>query len=170
MPSRLIEIPDGDIFKNDMLDLEPAIQLRSKELLSHRSRAIAIDGPWGSGKTTFMALWAAYLRRECVKVVTFNAWKFTLSDPFDTLTKEILLQFENVPKDKQKPAHRRLIELIQRGAPLVQRGTKLMSLLTPELAESAEAVNPLVDSAEAIADSVAQLRLLAQQAQQEPDG
>ena len=106
MPSTLIEIPPDDVFRNDRLGLEPAIQEHSERLLASSPQAIAIDAGWGSGKTTFMRLWAAYLRNEGVKVVQFNAWKFSLSDPLDALTREILRQFDDIPDGQQGPAHR----------------------------------------------------------------
>ena len=62
MHSRLIDIPPGDVFRNDRLGLEPAIKEHSERLLASSPQAIAIDAGWGSGKTTFMALWAAHLR------------------------------------------------------------------------------------------------------------
>ena len=146
MPSRLIEIPPDDIFKNDRLGLEPAIEVQSQALLSRNPQAIAIDGPWGSGKTTFMALWQAYLRREGVKVVTFNAWKFSLSDPLDALTREMLRQFEDIPREQRRPPHIQLAEFVRRNAPLVKQGLKLGALFSPEIAESAEAVETLTDT------------------------
>ena len=82
MPSPLIDIPCDDIFKHDRLGLEPAIASRSDAILSHsRPQAIAIDGHWGTGKSTFLALWAAYLRREGIKVDTiiFEMWLGNLS-------------------------------------------------------------------------------------------
>ena len=154
MPSRLIEIPPDDIFKNDRLGMEPAIQVQSEALLAYSPQAIAIDGPWGSGKTTFMALWEAYLRRENVKVVTFNAWKFSLSDPLDALTRAILHKFEDVPREQRQPSHRRLIKFVQRGGPLVRRGLKMASLFSPDLAETLDAFESVANSAQILADSV----------------
>ena len=49
MPSRLIDIPSDDIFKNDKLGLEPAIASRTQALLRRSPQAIAIDGHWGTG-------------------------------------------------------------------------------------------------------------------------
>ena len=56
MPSRLIEIPCDDIFRNDRLGLEPAIASRTTALLSRSPQAIAIDGQWGTGKSTFLGV------------------------------------------------------------------------------------------------------------------
>ena len=90
MPSTLIDIPPDDVFRYDTLGLEPAIQEHSERLLASSPQAIAIDAGWGSGKTTFMRLWAAYLRKEGVKVVRNSTpGSFSLSDPLDTLTREM---------------------------------------------------------------------------------
>ncbi len=132
MPSPLIEIPDDNIFKNDRLGLEPAITARTQELVSRSPQAVAIDGRWGSGKSTFLALWAAYLRSENIKVVEFNAWKSSQADPFATLTREILRQVE-VPAPKEGSSHQRLVSFLRDSAPLVAQGFKLVSRLEPEL-------------------------------------
>lgn len=113
MPSPLIEIPPDDIFKNDRLGLEPAIQGRTHALLSRSPQAVAIDGRWGTGKSTFLALWSAYLQSIDVKVVQFNAWKSFRDDPFDALTREILRQV-NVPGIKQNEPHKRLVSFLNR--------------------------------------------------------
>ena len=140
MPSPLIDIPCDDIFKHDRLGLEPAIASRTDALLSRSPQAIAIDGHWGTGKSTFIALWAAYLRRECAKVVQFNAWKAFEADPLDVLTREILRQVA-VPDSEQEPPHKRLLAFLDRYAPVVAQGTRLVSSLQPEL----EGVSQVLD-------------------------
>ena len=132
MPSPLIEIPPDDIFKNDRLGLEPAIQGRTHALLARSPQAIAIDGRWGTGKSTFLALWEAYLRSEGVKVVRFNAWKSFGADPFDTLTREVLRQVA-IPVTQQTGPHKRILAFLKLNAPLVAQGAKLASALHPEL-------------------------------------
>ena len=144
MPSTLIDVPPDDVFRNDRLGLEPAIEVRSEALLSSSPQAIAIDAGWGSGKTTFMRLWAAYLRKEGVKVVEFNAWKFSMSDPLDALTREILREFNTSEKEQAQPQpHRRLVEFVRYAGPFVKSGAKLGSLLSPEFAEATEVVEPV---------------------------
>ena len=132
MPSPIIDIPSDDIFKNDRLGLEPAIASRTHALLSRSPQAIAIDGHWGTGKSTFIALWAAYLRREGIKVVQFNAWKSFGADPLDTLTRQILRQV-NIPSSEQQPPHKRLLSFLDRYGPMVAQGIKLVSTLHPDL-------------------------------------
>ena len=139
MPSPLIEIPSDDIFKNDKLGLEPAIASRTQAILGRSPQAIAIDGRWGTGKTTFMALWAAYLRREGVKVVQFNAWKSFEADPFKTLTKEILRQVD-IPYTEQEPPHKRLLAFLTGNTSIAVQGAKLVSTLQQELEEVSQTV------------------------------
>ena len=146
MPSPLIEIPPNDIFKNDRLGLEPAIQGRTHALLARSPQAIAIDGRWGTGKSTFLALWEAYLRREGVKVVRFNAWKSFGADPFDALTREILRQVE-VPVSEQKGPHRQFVAFIKRHAKLAATGIRLVSIFHPDYAEVSQAAAVGIDSA-----------------------
>ena len=140
MPSRPIDIPSDDIFRNDKLGLEPAIASRTEAILSRSPQAIAVDGRWGTGKTTFMALWAAYLRREGVKVVEFNAWKAFGADPLDTLTREILRQVD-IPTSQQESPHRRLLAFLISNAHLLTQGTKLISSLQPALGPVPEMVD-----------------------------
>ena len=139
MPSHLIEIPPDDIFKNDRLGLEPAIAGRTHALLAQSPQAIAIDGRWGTGKSTFLALWEAYLRREGVKVVHFNAWKTFGADPLDALTREILRQVA-IPDEQQEGPHRRIVAFLKQNAPLVAQGAKLASALHPELEGVTQAI------------------------------
>ena len=140
MPSRLIEIPSDDIFKYDQLGLEPAIASRTEALLARSPQAIAIDGQWGTGKSTFIALWAAYLRGKGVKVVQFNAWKSFEADPLDALTRQILRQVD-IPDSKQKRSREHLIAFLKRYGPLVAaQGSKLVSMLQPDIEGVSQAI------------------------------
>ena len=139
MPSRLIDIPCDDIFRHDRLGLEPAIASRTTALLSRSPQAIAIDGQWGTGKSTFLALWAAYLRGDGVKVVQFNPWKSFEADPFEALTKQILRQVD-IPADEQGSSHKRLVAFVRRHAPTIAQGAKLVLRLQPDLADLSEPI------------------------------
>ena len=89
-----IEIPEGgdrDPFEKDLLGRKEPI-----EILTHLVSTIegpcvmAVDGPWGSGKTTFINLWYHYLRNKGLNVVRFNAWENDFSDdPFIQLFEEL---------------------------------------------------------------------------------
>ncbi len=98
---RDIAVPDQDPFQNDLLKRqEPA------EVLTHIIKSIdgpcvvAIDAGWGTGKTTFLKMWARHLRNQEFPVVEFNAWETDFSgDPFIALSTELTDGFPG-PKDK----------------------------------------------------------------------
>lgn len=39
---------------------------------------LSINSPWGTGKTTFLNMWKAYLENEGFSTVYFNCWKMIL--------------------------------------------------------------------------------------------
>ena len=56
---------------------------------------MAVDAPWGAGKTTFLKIWEQHLRNEEYPVVSFNAWETDFSDdPFIALSDAILQELE----------------------------------------------------------------------------
>lgn len=53
------------------------------------SGVVLVDGEWGSGKTTFVRMWAASLRNEGRTVVEVNAWAGDYGDsPFEDIVKQ----------------------------------------------------------------------------------
>ena len=88
---RDIEVPEDDPFKNDLLGRKESV-----EVLTHLVGALegpcvlAVDAAWGNGKTTFLRIWAQYLRKQEFPVVEFNAWETDFSgDPFVALSTEL---------------------------------------------------------------------------------
>jgi len=76
-----IKIKETDIFKNDSLDRKLEIENLSQLVMSLDSPfVLSLNSPWGTGKTTFTRLWAAYLRQSERAVVYFNAWETDFSD------------------------------------------------------------------------------------------
>lgn len=52
---------------------------------------IAFDGPWGSGKTTFLKMWAGELRKDGHPVIFFDAFENDyIEDAFAALAREIV--------------------------------------------------------------------------------
>lgn len=59
---------------------------------------VAIDAGWGTGKTTFLRMWAQHLRNEKFPVVEFNAWETDFAlDPFIALSTELTKTLTDVP-------------------------------------------------------------------------
>ena len=51
---------------------------------------VAVDAPWGTGKTTFIKMWTQHLKNEEYPVVMFNAWENDFVDkPLVALTAEL---------------------------------------------------------------------------------
>ncbi len=93
-------MPEGDPFENDLLGREePANTLSNLVASIEGPCVISVDSSWGTGKTTFLRLWAQLLRNQGFSVVEFNAWETDFSgDPFVALSTEVtesLSSFEN---------------------------------------------------------------------------
>jgi len=55
---------------------------------------MAIDGKWGTGKTTLLQMWASYLRSKEFQCVEFNAWQADFyGEALPALIGEITQQF-----------------------------------------------------------------------------
>ena len=76
MRSKPIHVPENDPFKNDLFDRqEPTNDLKNLVGNLDTPAVVAIDGAWGTGKTTFLNLWKQSLFNEGYPVVHFNAWE-----------------------------------------------------------------------------------------------
>ena len=86
-----IHTPDDDPFKNDLLDRKKTAQVLTEVLRSFRGPGVvALDAPWGAGKTTFLKMWKRHLRTSGFAVIEFNAWETDFAeDPFLALSTEL---------------------------------------------------------------------------------
>jgi predicted KAP-like P-loop ATPase len=88
---RPLDIPKGAPFDHDLLEREP----NAKILTQFVSRleepfVLAVDSPWGSGKTTFLRMWLQSLENDKFPCLYFNAWQNDFSDsPLVSLIGEI---------------------------------------------------------------------------------
>ena len=75
MQPKQIYVPEKEPFKNDLLDRQAAVN-DLKNLVGNidTPAVVAIDGAWGTGKTTFLNFWKQSLLDEKCPVVYFNAW------------------------------------------------------------------------------------------------
>ena len=88
---RQIEVPEDDPFKNDLLGRREAVETLT-HLVSNLEGpcVLAINAPWGAGKTTFLRMWTQHLRNQRFPVVEFNAWETDYcEEPFVTLCEEL---------------------------------------------------------------------------------
>lgn len=86
-----IQIAPDDIFLNDKANREPAVKAIANLLsIIDSNFVLAIDSPWGNGKTTFIRLLKTYLENENYRCLYFNAWESDFSkDPLIALTGEL---------------------------------------------------------------------------------
>ena len=86
-----IEIPKDKPFENDRLDRRKMIESLTYLIgATEGPCVIAVDAPWGAGKTTFLRMWSQHLRNQKFTVIKFNAWETDFTDdPFMALCAEI---------------------------------------------------------------------------------
>lgn len=81
---RPLEIPSDQPFKFDRLKREQSVNTITnvvKKLIG--PFVIAIDSPWGTGKTTFLGFLKVVLEKAGLDCIYFNAWITDFSpDPF----------------------------------------------------------------------------------------
>ena len=125
---REIDVSQNDPFENDLLGRKEPV-----EVLTHLVGdldgpcVLAVDAAWGSGKTTFLRIWAQYLRNQEFPVVEFNAWETDFSgDPFVTLSTELtegLHEYADEPLAKKKIDATKKVakDVLRRAVPSVIR-------------------------------------------------
>ena len=86
-----IDVPCGDPFEHDLLDRRESIEVLTSIIGSVEGPCVlAVDAGWGMGKTTFLKMWAQYMRNAGFPIVEFNAWETDFADdPFLALSAEI---------------------------------------------------------------------------------
>ena len=117
---RYIDIPEGAPFKNDLLGREEPVQVLT-ELIGNIEGpcVLAVDAAWGTGKTTFINIWAQYLRDSQFPVVKFNAWDTDFSqDPFVALSVELT---DGLSEYVDNPVRYQVADLAARANKLARR-------------------------------------------------
>ena len=127
MPIRIqpkeIPIQADDPFAHDLLDRRESVEVFTRLISTVDGPCVvALDAAWGAGKTTFLKMWAQYLRNEGFPVVEFNAWETDASgDPFLAVSTEITEGLKRWGADpvRYKIRQTELLakQLLQRAAP-----------------------------------------------------
>ena len=79
--------PEKDIFKRAVLGAGMTNLIANVE----DPLVIALDGAWGSGKSTFLKMWAGELRKAGYPVIYFDAFENDyIDDAFAALARELL--------------------------------------------------------------------------------
>ena len=151
MPIRIhpheIEIPDQTPFANDELNRQDTIQTLTTLIGNTDGPCVmAVDASWGMGKTTFLRMWAQYLRNEGFPVVDFNAWETDYAgQPFVALTSEITDELKQRLHDPSSTRFKRLVESSSRvlnglSAPAVRLAASTVPLMGNQLVQEFDGV------------------------------
>ena len=78
---RDIEIPEKDPFANDKLDRKKYVEILTSAVNAYQDGAVmALNGAWGTGKTTFVKMWEQHLKSKGFSVIYYNAWEDDISE------------------------------------------------------------------------------------------
>lgn len=94
-----LEVPADEPFRHDCLDRKSAVTFVA-DLIKRAGGpfVVAVDGPWGTGKTTFVRMLHAHLTKEQFQCVSFNAWEVDyVTDPLVAMVSAI----DQVPLEGQ---------------------------------------------------------------------
>lgn len=86
-----LEVPTGNPFRNDVLDRRPLVEFLS-DLIQRLNGpfVMALDSPWGTGKTTLVRMLMEDLNSKGFQCTYFNAWKVDyVTDPLVALVSSI---------------------------------------------------------------------------------
>jgi hypothetical protein len=140
-------------FESDVLKRKESVEALTSFIASLKGPfVLAIDSPWGTGKTTFIKMWQAHLnKKKCVSLY-FNAWESDFStDPLIAFVAEIssLMQSTQKENGSYKPhlekARKFATALAKRALPTALRlgsaGMLNLDALSEEVIGDAAAIN-----------------------------
>ncbi len=71
-----LEIDENEPFKNDVLNRKDCAENLTTLIQSSQSPLVlAVNAPWGMGKTTFIKMWQQHLKNEGHLTLYFNTWE-----------------------------------------------------------------------------------------------
>jgi hypothetical protein len=118
-----IEIPNGDPFANDALTRRKSAEVLTDFMGSlSQPFVLAVDAPFGMGKTTFINMWMQHLRNEHFSCLYFNAWETDFTEsPLVSLIGEISAEIKALKLEKKNKTIAKFLKQTQKvGATLVK--------------------------------------------------
>lgn len=125
------EVPEsGDPFLNDKLNRKDQVEAVTNLLHNiDGSCVLAVDAPWGAGKTVFLKMLVQNLRNQDVRVAEFNAWETDFSnDPLIAL-------FSALEPTLQLAAETNRKTVLRAGATLVSKLASSSVPFVPDVAQ-----------------------------------
>ena len=142
-----IDVPEADPFRNDLLGRKEIAEVLTNLMGSIEGPCVlAVDAPWGAGKSTFLHMWSQHLRNGGFPVVEFNAWETDFSeDPFIAISAELTNQLQygsgTSLSKKIEAAKQAAAEIAIRAAPaLIRIATGGLLDVSPLVKEIGDAI------------------------------
>lgn len=138
-------------FSNDKVSREKSAQLLTHYVSSIKQPyVLAIDGKWGTGKSTFIEMWLPVLSQQKITTVLFNAWE---ADYHDDVLAPLIFEFtESVKKSmlsEATPENEAINKILKKTKTF---GIKLAKRILPAVVKAGSA--GLIDLAEITADGL----------------
>lgn len=145
-----LRISEDNAFASDRLGRKESVEVLTRIVSRIEGPCVlALDAPWGYGKTTFLAMWAKWLRREeqgFPVVAFFNAWETDFTNhPFLAMSSELTKELEVSDKTASSPT----FDTFKRA------GKKLLQVAVPAIPQLAGSLIPVVGPAVGAALSAA---------------
>ncbi len=120
-----LQIEEDDPFKHDALNRKESAEILTQFISTlDEPYVIAVDSPWGSGKTTFLKMWKCYLKEQGFHTLYFNAWETDFNDDgLIALIKEIELNLTefDLSESKLRKAQKHLQKAEEFGISLLKK-------------------------------------------------
>lgn len=119
-----IEIPSVNPFINCKLNRETYAEILKTIVLTYKDGGVlALNGKWGTGKTTFVRMWQEYLKNNYITTLYFNAWESDfLIDPLIGLLGELNQVKSNVYRKNISSVLNIAGKIILNAAPSIAKG------------------------------------------------
>ena len=153
-----IAIPDTHPFLNCKLDREKYASVLKTIVLTYREGCVlAVNGKWGTGKTTFVEMWAKYLELDNIHTLYFNAWENDfISDPIVGLLGELKkISSQKQTEDALLSVINTAGKIVLKAAPAIIRGVlkkyageEVIDVCTDSIEEGASLLKKEIDNYE----------------------
>ena len=142
-------IPEEDPFGTDHLGRKESVEVLTRIVSRIEGPCVlALDAPWGYGKTTFLKMWEGWLRQEAQGfpvVACFNAWETDFTNhPFLALSSELTKELESCIETAPIPGFN---TFKRAGKKLLQIAPQLAGSLVPGGGATVEAVLSVLSTA-----------------------
>lgn len=148
-----LEINAEKPFENCKLEREPYANILSNIVENyHDGCVIAIDGEWGTGKSTFVKMWKQMLINNGFKTLYFNVWENDfIEDPFVLLTQQLISECS------EEKAKKKVEQLVHAGASVFWGSFASIVKGVAKHKLGDDAVDEILDVVEATSDSTAKV-------------